>query len=69
VAEEGADRRAIATAIAELRRREIRADMDYAGRSVKGQRTQAQRLGARRVEVIEPGSSPDVETLAKELGR
>jgi histidyl-tRNA synthetase len=69
VAEEGADRRAIATAIAELRRLEIRADMDYAGRSVKGQRTQAQRLGARRVEVIEPGSSPDVETLAKELGR
>jgi histidyl-tRNA synthetase len=69
VAEEGADRRAIAAAIAELRRREIRADMDYAGRSVKGQRTQAQRLGARRVEVVEPGSPPDVETLLKELGR
>jgi histidyl-tRNA synthetase len=69
VAEEGADRRAIAAAIAELRRREISADMDYAGRSVKGQRTQAQRLGARRVEVVEPGSPPDVGALLKELGR
>jgi histidyl-tRNA synthetase len=69
VAEEGADRRAIAAAIAELRRREVSADMDYAGRSVKGQRTQAQRLGARRVEVVEPGSPPDVDTLLKELGR
>ena len=48
VAEEGADRKAIAAALAELRRRGISADMDYAGRSVKGQRTQATRLGARR---------------------
>jgi histidyl-tRNA synthetase len=69
VAEEGADRAAIAKAIAELRRREISADMDYAGRSVKGQRTQAQRLGARRVVVVEQGQSPDVESLLEELGR
>jgi histidyl-tRNA synthetase len=32
--------------LAELRRRGLRADMDYAGRSIKGQLTQAARLGA-----------------------
>jgi histidyl-tRNA synthetase len=67
VAEEGADRKAIAAALAELRRRNISAEMDYAGRSVKGQRTQASRLGARRVEVVEAGQAPDVETLIAEL--
>ena len=69
VAEEGADRKAIAVALAELRRRGLSADMDYAGRSVKGQRTQATRLGARRTEVVKPGQAPDVEQLAKELQR
>ena len=68
VAEDGADRGAIAAVIAELRRRGISADMDYAGRSVKGQRTQASRLGASRVEVVEPGTTPDVDALARELG-
>jgi histidyl-tRNA synthetase len=68
VADEGADRTAIAAALAELRRRDISADMDYAGRSVKGQWTQASRLGARRVEVVEPGQTPDVEALVTELG-
>jgi histidyl-tRNA synthetase len=67
VAEEGADRKAIAGALAELRRRNISADMDYAGRSVKGQRTQASRLGARRVEVVEAGRAPDVAALIAEL--
>ncbi len=67
VAEEGADRKAIAAALAELRRRGISADMDYAGRSVKGQRTQATRLGARRTEVVKTGQVPDAEQLAKEL--
>jgi histidyl-tRNA synthetase len=67
VAEEGADRAAIAAALAELRRREISADMDYAGRSVKGQRTQAQRLGARHVVVVDPGETPDVEALVHEV--
>jgi len=67
VAEEGADREEIARALAELRRRNISADMDYAGRSVKGQWTQASRLGARRVEVVEPGQTPDVEVLVTEL--
>jgi histidyl-tRNA synthetase len=69
VADEGADRRAIATALAELRRRGISADMDYAGRSVKGQRTQASRLNARRVEVVEQGQTPDVDAIATELDR
>jgi histidyl-tRNA synthetase len=67
VAEEGADRKAIAAALAELRRRNLSADMDYAGRSVKGQRTQASRLGARRVEVVEAGQAPDVAALIAEL--
>jgi histidyl-tRNA synthetase len=67
VADEGADRKAIAAALAELRRRDSSADLDYAGRSVKGQRTQASRLGARRVEVVEPGRAPDVEALVAEL--
>ncbi len=68
VAEEGADRVAIAGVLAELRRRGISADMDYAGRSAKGQRTQAGRLNARRVEVVEPGTTPDVDAITKELG-
>jgi histidyl-tRNA synthetase len=67
VADEGADRTSIASALAELRRRNISADMDYAGRSVKGQWTQASRLGARRVEVVEQGQTPDVESLLTEL--
>jgi histidyl-tRNA synthetase len=69
VTEEGADRRAIVTALADLRRRGVSADMDYAGRSVKGQWTQAGRLGARRVEVVEPGQTPDVEAIVAELQR
>jgi histidyl-tRNA synthetase len=69
VAEEGADRSAIVAVLAELRRRGISADMDYAGRSVKGQQTQAGRLNARRVEVVGPGQTPDVEAIARELER
>jgi histidyl-tRNA synthetase len=69
IAEQGADRTAIAAALGELRRRGLSADMDYAGRSVKGQRTQATRVGARRVEVIGPGRTPDVEALVRELER
>jgi histidyl-tRNA synthetase len=67
VAADGADRRRIAAALAELRRQGISGDMDYAGRSVRGQRTQASRLGARRVEVVEAGQSPDVQTLVRDL--
>jgi histidyl-tRNA synthetase len=67
VAADGADRKVVATAVAELRRRHVSAHMDYAGRSVKGQWTQAGRLGARHVEVVEPGQTPDVEALVAEL--
>ena len=69
VADEGADRAAIAKALAELRRRGISADMDYAGRSVKGQRTQASRLNARQVIVVEPGRPPDADAIASELDK
>jgi histidyl-tRNA synthetase len=67
VAEDGADRKLLAAALADLRRRGISCEMDYIGRSVKGQRTQARRLGARRVEVVEPGHAPDVEALVRDL--
>jgi histidyl-tRNA synthetase len=67
VADDGADRAAIAAALAELRRRGLRAEMDYAGRSLKGQWTQAGRLGARHVEVVGRGETPDVDALAAEL--
>jgi histidyl-tRNA synthetase len=69
VADEGADRAEIAKALAELRRRGISADMDYAGRSVKGQRTQASRLNARQVVVVEPGRPPDADAIARHLGQ
>ena len=46
VAEPDAPRTAIVRWLAELRRRGVAADMDYAGRSLKGQLTQAGRTGA-----------------------
>ena len=69
IADEGADRAAIARALAELRRRGMSADTDYAGRSVKGQRTQASRLNARHVVVVGPGQPPDVDEIVRELER
>jgi histidyl-tRNA synthetase len=69
IAADGADRRAIAAAMAELRRRDVSSDMDYAGRSMKGQRTQARRLSAARVVVVEAGQLPDVDALVEELRR
>ena len=65
---EGADRTGIAQALAELRRRGYSADMDYAGRSLKGQRTQAGRLNAREIVLVEPGESPDVDAIVRSLG-
>ena len=44
-----ADRAAVLAQLAELRRAGLRADTDYAGRSLKGQMTQAGRTGARLV--------------------
>ncbi len=46
VLEEGAPRLEVARWLGELRSRGIAADTDYAGRSLKGQLTQASRLGA-----------------------
>lgn len=45
-------RERVVRALAELRRAGIAADTDYAGRSVKGQMTQAGRTGARTVVVV-----------------
>jgi histidyl-tRNA synthetase len=53
VCADGADRAAVLAKVAELRHAGIRADADFAGRSVKGQHTQASRLGAKRVVVVE----------------
>jgi histidyl-tRNA synthetase len=47
--------------VQELRRRGLRADLDYAGRSLKGQLTQAGRLGARAI--VEWG--PETSTLRR----
>ncbi len=61
VCAEGADRAAILAKLAELRAAGVRADADFAGRSVKGQHTQAGRLGAKRVVVVEAGT--DLEAV------
>jgi histidyl-tRNA synthetase len=49
VCEDGVDRPRVLAQLAVLRRAGLRCDADYAGRSVKGQLTQAGRLGARRI--------------------
>ncbi len=49
---EGADRAAVARLLAELRRAGLSADTDYAGRSFKGQMTQAGRTRARAVVIV-----------------
>ena len=53
VVADGADRAAVLGKLAELREAGVKADADFAGRSVKGQHTQAGRLGAKRVVVVE----------------
>jgi histidyl-tRNA synthetase len=55
VCEETADRARVLPLLAELRRRGLRADMDYAGRSPKGQLTQASRLGAGWTVIVDDG--------------
>jgi histidyl-tRNA synthetase len=64
VCQEGGDRGAVLAAMKSLRAKGAKADMDYAGRSVKGQHTQAGRLGAKHVVVV----GPDTD-LAEELAR
>ena len=50
------DRAGVLAKMIELRVAGLRADADFAGRSLKGQHTQAGRLGAKRVIVVEPGT-------------
>ena len=65
VCEEGAHRTAVLAALAELRRAGVSCDTDYAGRSRKGQLTQAKRLGARRIVVVEQNT--DLDAIVQEL--
>ena len=55
VCEETADRARVLPLLAELRRRGLRADMDYGGRSQKGQITQAGRLRAGWTVIVDGG--------------
>jgi histidyl-tRNA synthetase len=48
---DGAPKEAVVAALAQLRERGLACDIDYAGRSLKGQETQAKRSGARTVVV------------------
>jgi histidyl-tRNA synthetase len=52
--EQGAPRQAVARWLADLRTRGVAADTDYAGRSLKGQLTQAGRLGAAATVIVGP---------------
>jgi histidyl-tRNA synthetase len=54
---EDADRTAVLPLLAELRRAGVSADTDYAGRSFKGQMTQAGRTGARTVVIVSGGQA------------
>jgi histidyl-tRNA synthetase len=57
VVAEGADRAAVLAKVAELRAQGVKADTDFAGRSVKGQHTQASRLGAKEITVVDAGTT------------
>ena len=65
VCEDGVDRTATLAAMMELRRSGLAVDADYAGRSRKGQLTQAKRLAAGRIVVVEPET--DLRALVEEL--
>jgi len=65
VIEEGADRAATLAAMMDLRRAGLSCDADYAGRSRKGQLTQASRLGAREVIVV--GGDTDLAAVVEGL--
>jgi histidyl-tRNA synthetase len=55
--EDGAPRGEVARIVAELRRLGVAAETDRAGRSLKGQLTQAGRLAARTTVVVGPESA------------
>ncbi len=74
VCDEGAERERVAALMAELRRRGVACDTDYAGRSLKGQLTQAARLGAevtviagREGATIRRSGADDVEVALEEV--
>ena len=54
--DEGGPRVRVAAWLAELRRAGVAAETDYAGRSLKGQLTQARRLGAARTVIVGPSA-------------
>jgi histidyl-tRNA synthetase len=55
--EEGAPRELVLRWLDELRSHGVASDTDYAGRSLKGQLTQAGRLGARTVVIVRPNGA------------
>ena len=55
--DDGAPREQVLALVADLRRAGKSADADYAGRSLKGQLTQAGRLGARTTVVVGPSEA------------
>ena len=74
LAVDGGSRTVALALLAELRARGIASDTDYAGRSLKGQLTQAQRSGARDTVIFRDGSitlrrrgEQDVDVQADEL--
>ena len=67
VCDEPADRPSVLAQIAELRRAGVSADTDYAGRSVKGQMTQAGRTGARLV-VRVSGETATLRSEGEDIG-
>jgi histidyl-tRNA synthetase len=74
LAVDGGSRTEAVALLAQLRARGLAADTDYAGRSLKGQLTQAQRSGARDIVIFRDGSialrrrgEQDVDVQADEL--
>jgi histidyl-tRNA synthetase len=72
---EGDHRPRVLPLVAELRRRGLRVDVDYGGRSLKGQLTHARRLGANAIvewgperSVVRRRGQPDEEVATAELG-
>jgi histidyl-tRNA synthetase len=64
--EDGAAREPVLEALARLRRSGVSADTDYAGRSMKGQLTHAQRLGAETVVVAQSDGTYEVRRRGEE---
>jgi len=64
--DDGAAREPVLEALARLRRSGISADTDYAGRSMKGQLTQAQRVGAETVVVARSDGTYEVRRRGEE---